>query len=700
MLEKLPAVIRREVFTTILGDVFQSEELSKSPLCGGYFAELTEELSSFISLKVPREYRSQTQLACTNAFMVSPDPFEIIRQCIPVSSSFQSIDDDKWEEWLQICWGNDSDIISMIGLTKLHKYYEDYINAVHQLPLIQNPKSSISKTDRYTDSHIHSGNMCPPIIKWAYHMKNILVSHEYEDEFTIFDNKRLPDTNHNLITKYYKEYKVKQYIWTSRILLATIFDYCIGLFDSDILEKGTDVRIPLHKAIVEFLKGEISVSSLVVTIQQLFNITKPYSLEAVLNNIELKPETDLITFIEAERESISRLIWDIYHNTLNIHLKEILLLYIRCKNHWFQVISGVILRSSTEKSSNYSGLSLFKYTTELGRLGLQRTNQSHELQIATAINKTLQRYSNRVKLCIKLSLLDPELLNPTLEWLERALISTEFELVLCLRRYDFTFDAIRNGNTLVNPDALCEKMKTFITNVINDNRFKKRVIGIDIVGPEEYFDWDEYIPILNDIREFLNEKLFTQNCHIAFHCGEDTLHPLKGIADIWAVFNQCKLHKGDRLAHGLDLIDVSRKSPDGDIPILTNQWKELKANIDNLITFIETDISTQNLHNLWDELKKTISVGPYINTFNGILASEIAQGIYPFVCKNLIDKGIILEVCPTSNWQIGGVALPTKHPVNVWCNFGGSIVIGTDDPAVLPCTIESEYFSVNKSKNK
>jgi adenosine deaminase len=65
-----------------------------------------------------------------------------------------------------------------------------------------------------------------------------------------------------------------------------------------------------------------------------------------------------------------------------------------------------------------------------------------------------------------------------------------------------------------------------------------------------------------------------------------------------------------------------------------------------------------------------------------------------------LKRKIELEVCPTSNYAIANVPLPTKHPVHFWARKKGPIRVGTDDPAYLPCTIEGEYYSVDRSVNR
>jgi adenosine deaminase len=66
-------------------------------------------------------------------------------------------------------------------------------------------------------------------------------------------------------------------------------------------------------------------------------------------------------------------------------------------------------------------------------------------------------------------------------------------------------------------------------------------------------------------------------------------------------------------------------------------------------------------------------------------ATRIGHGIAavtdPSVIALLIERGIVLETCPTSNWLTGAVAGdPTNHPLMRLHRAGVKVTINTDDP--------------------
>jgi adenosine deaminase len=56
------------------------------------------------------------------------------------------------------------------------------------------------------------------------------------------------------------------------------------------------------------------------------------------------------------------------------------------------------------------------------------------------------------------------------------------------------------------------------------------------------------------------------------------------------------------------------------------------------------------------------------------------------------ERGITLEVCPTSNIQTAAVKAITKHPLRAFFQIGLPVTINTDDPSVSNTTLTDEYM--------
>jgi adenosine deaminase len=60
------------------------------------------------------------------------------------------------------------------------------------------------------------------------------------------------------------------------------------------------------------------------------------------------------------------------------------------------------------------------------------------------------------------------------------------------------------------------------------------------------------------------------------------------------------------------------------------------------------------------------------------------------------ERGIHLELCPTSNVKTGSIARIEDHPVRRALDLGLSFSINTDDPGAFECSVASEYELVSR----
>ena len=76
-------------------------------------------------------------------------------------------------------------------------------------------------------------------------------------------------------------------------------------------------------------------------------------------------------------------------------------------------------------------------------------------------------------------------------------------------------------------------------------------------------------------------------------------------------------------------------------------------------------------------------------------ATRIGHGVRivqdPEVIRLAMDKGIVLEVCPTSNVLTHAVESFESHPVRQLYDMGLSVTINSDDPSVCSVTLSNEY---------
>ncbi|WP_018683725.1 adenosine deaminase [Actinokineospora enzanensis] len=66
----------------------------------------------------------------------------------------------------------------------------------------------------------------------------------------------------------------------------------------------------------------------------------------------------------------------------------------------------------------------------------------------------------------------------------------------------------------------------------------------------------------------------------------------------------------------------------------------------------------------------------------------------PALLTHLVEHGIPLEVCPTSNLRTRQVESIEKHPVGLLLAAGAVVTLNTDDPPMFGTTLEAEYLAV------
>ena len=81
-------------------------------------------------------------------------------------------------------------------------------------------------------------------------------------------------------------------------------------------------------------------------------------------------------------------------------------------------------------------------------------------------------------------------------------------------------------------------------------------------------------------------------------------------------------------------------------------------------------------------------------------ATRIGHGVRivqdPSVVQMVIDRGVTLEVCPTSNVLTHAVDSIEAHPVRKLFDAGVPITINTDDPIVCGVTLSGEYSLIHE----
>jgi adenosine deaminase len=65
----------------------------------------------------------------------------------------------------------------------------------------------------------------------------------------------------------------------------------------------------------------------------------------------------------------------------------------------------------------------------------------------------------------------------------------------------------------------------------------------------------------------------------------------------------------------------------------------------------------------------------------------------PDLCRELIARGVSLDLCPTSNWQAGIVPSVAAHPLARLHRAGVPVTLNTDDTTVSDITLSEDYVN-------
>ncbi|MDQ7841048.1 MAG: adenosine deaminase [bacterium] len=82
-------------------------------------------------------------------------------------------------------------------------------------------------------------------------------------------------------------------------------------------------------------------------------------------------------------------------------------------------------------------------------------------------------------------------------------------------------------------------------------------------------------------------------------------------------------------------------------------------------------------------------------------AARIGHGIRsiedPALLDRLRERGVALEICPTSNVRLGLVSAMSTHPVGAFLDQGVPVTINSDDPVLLGTTLTGELAGIARA---
>lgn len=277
------------------------------------------------------------------------------------------------------------------------------------------------------------------------------------------------------------------------------------------------------------------------------------------------------------------------------------------------------------------------------------------------------------------------------------------------------------------------------------SKYKKKIKGIDVAGNDFETSPDYFAPLFDRFREEFEIKHFT------YHVGEDFMHIITGLRNIYEAVEFLKLGKGDRLSHvsaaGVDpnmwlynagetiympqgmwlddlvfarfIIEKFGIGEGFDLRGLENEmhslakivygrsynYKDLKEawlqryrSPEKIKDPNMTDISevTKNILDEYHSSSNTryselIEV-KCLEFFSVEELRQLQDKIMQFLC----EKGIVVEILPTCNVYIGYHRSFRSYHILRWLKLGNKpkFVVGSDEPGVFSTNIYNEYANL------
>ncbi|UCB60380.1 MAG: adenosine deaminase [Candidatus Bathyarchaeota archaeon] len=88
------------------------------------------------------------------------------------------------------------------------------------------------------------------------------------------------------------------------------------------------------------------------------------------------------------------------------------------------------------------------------------------------------------------------------------------------------------------------------------------------------------------------------------------------------------------------------------------------------------------------------------DAINYLNVEHIGHGVTakqsPKLVSHLLQQGIVLEMCPTSNVKTGAVASLSRHPIRELFEKGVTVTVNTDDPSMFNTSMDNEYLQLHR----
>lgn len=76
---------------------------------------------------------------------------------------------------------------------------------------------------------------------------------------------------------------------------------------------------------------------------------------------------------------------------------------------------------------------------------------------------------------------------------------------------------------------------------------------------------------------------------------------------------------------------------------------------------------------------------------------SVCEGVGNEVLRWIIEDGVVIEACPTSNLTLAGIPRPRHHPLMRWISAGAVVTVSSDDPTHFSTRVSEEVEIVRRT---
>lgn len=307
----------------------------------------------------------------------------------------------------------------------------------------------------------------------------------------------------------------------------------------------------------------------------------------------------------------------------------------------------------------------------------------------------------------------------------------------------------RHYNLRKTLEKQCDQLLDYLKN---ESALKANIVAVDAAGNELHAGPDVFSPLYRKLRKS-GFNYFT------YHAGEDFMHLLCGMRQVYEAACFLDLRAGDRIGHATAIgvapqLWLDRAAPEHKVEqgqwldtLLFTHYLLLQSKTPEAVSqayLIETEIqplaenifdcdglSIQALQAAWQNrwrdplyadftsgLSTTVAMllqawhNPDVYhrsrklciVKSNILTAQTYTQLQDAILKYLNEKGLALEVLPTSNLRISYYQNYEEHHIHRWINAKNTptpaIIVGSDDPGIFSTSIFNEYAHIYlSSKN-